>query len=1235
MNEWEFTARVASWINQVLNANPDLPFAEAVCERPTPGSQQRNDLTLLDRSGKAVLTGEVKLPYQKDGGTPYNKAVVAAARGKAIRSGAPLFFTWNVNQCVLWRTDRAGAPDEEYRFWKVTQVHRPGMMEHPAVQRDVQQWLPGFLRAVAEVLHGAVQMGRKAPDERFIDRLEAALERPIALNLDELSRRYTNPRDRLQLDAWMRDEQGWTLVDDTEGVRELLERAAQFACYALVNKLVFYEALLKRYVNRMQSLTVPAHIETGDALRLHLEGLFAEAKEVTHDYESVFGEDHTSFGNRIPFLSDAAVRPWHELVEQIHEFDFSKLDYEVIGAIFERLISPEERHKYGQYYTRVEVVDLINSFCIRRGDETVMDPSCGGGTFLVRAYVRKRELSPARKHRERLADLYGVDVSHFATHLTTINLATRDLVDDENYPRVVRSDFFNIDSAKRFLSLPRPATAAGLGASQRQDVTVPMLDAVIGNPPYVRQEQIPRSAAQKGGRGARTPAPGTLEYYQWVVQREAGVRLTGRSDLHCYFWPHAAHFLKENGWLAFVTSSQWLDVEYGFKLQGWILRNFRVVAVLESVDEPWFTGARVASTVTILQRERDAARRSSNLVRFVQLRRPVRDLLANDGSSADAIRVADEFRDELLTLTESTRDHGYRARLVPQSALWSEGVRLGAIMSRIKQAAAAPDEGGDDEEAEQIEAEPDGYYGGKWGVFLRAPDLWFQLLDRYGDRFAPLGEIALLKRGITTGKDIFFYPRDVSEEKLRSADELEGFEARYGVSRERVRSGEVRLVRCGKRYEEVRPIEARFLEPEVHSLMEVDGYEVTARDCARMVLLVGARREALEGTFVLDYIRWGESQGWHQGETAAQRVTETREWYDLTGHARGALFWPKAQQYKHAIPLNVEGLQANCNLYDLQPRDGLEAEVLAGVLNSSIVVLSKHQYGRPVGVEGNLKTEVVDVNMMLVPDPRAATPAARARVARAFEALRRRPAMQFLSERRMRRMAMQAKGKAAELARLPDESELTRADRHELDDAVLELLGIRGRPERTALLRDLYQYLGEMFEQIRAKEEKAIANKNKTRRRGAVRPQDLVAQVWEQLQAEHSSLLWRYDPDVIDRRQPFDTYDLPAEGEAEEHAMLFQPHAVVFRRNGKVAGTVDARSGPQAALLVRLAQSGLRGLVRVPHAAEECERVLRRYTELLAAREARVRTLVANRTSDPAMEEKVMELLAEKLLRPG
>lgn len=494
----------------------------------------------------------------------------------------------------------------------------------------------------------------------------------------------------------MRDELGFVIVSEPEGIRDNLDRAAKHSCYALANKLVFYEALLKRYGALLPALDVPPHITAAEQLRTHFEGFFAHAKKVTHDYETVFGEDALGLGSRVPFYNDGVVDFWRAFVAEIHEFDFSRLDYEVVGNIFERLISPEERRKFGQYYTRAEVVDLINSFAIPTGEEKIMDPACGGGTFLVRAYARKRELAPHVSHAQRLQDLYGVDISRFATHLSTVNLATRDLIDEENYPQIARGDFFDVSPRGTLVSLPRNIKAGGLGKSQQRDVQVSELDAVVGNPPYVKQELIP--APQK-------------ERYQEIA-RDNNAKLTKRSDIHCYFWPHGLSFLKEDGHLCLLTSSQWLDTDYGFGLQDWILRNFDIVAVLESRDEPWFVGARVATTITILRRQTDAGERMENVVRFVQIRKPMAEVLAHDSTTAGSVTAADRFRDELLNLTESENNVRYRARLVRQGDLWTEGVRLGVAMGKSEPA-----------EDTDSNPQPGKYYGGKWGVHLRAPDL--------------------------------------------------------------------------------------------------------------------------------------------------------------------------------------------------------------------------------------------------------------------------------------------------------------------------------------------------------------------------------------------------------------------------------------------------------------------------------------------------------------------------------
>lgn len=856
INEWEFTSNVKGWIDLALAKTTRLPFAEARCERSTSGSRKRNDLTLFDRNGIAVLTGEVKLPFAHDGGSPYNHEVVEGARAKAARAKVRFFFTWNVNQFVLWETYPTGTPrqDRNYKSWDVTKVIKPDHLLLPAIEYGIQKWLAEFLTEYAQLLAGATILGRKAPDEKFIDALEAALSGPIQKTTEELEARYANDRCKSELDKWMLD-QGWTILDDVEGIRDNLDRTAKFTCYSVVNKLVFHEALLRRYGGLMDRLDVPSYIESGEALRLHLEGFFARAKQATGDYETVFGLEATAFENGVPFYSDKSVPYWRNLIEQIHEFDFSRIDHEVIGNIFERFNSPEERHKYGQFYTRVEVVDLINSFCIREADAKIMDPACGGGTFLVRAYHRKKNLDPARAHTDLLTDLFGVDVSRNAAHLTTINLATRDLIDEENYPQIARSDFFTVLSNKAFMALPSldrgRIKAGGLGPGQSREVKIPLLDAVVGNPPYIRQERIPKSKKTKNG-----PEPGTKERYQQLIREEARLKLSGRSDLHCYFWPHAASFLKPDGWFGFLTSSQWLDVEYGFKLQGWILDNFEIVAILESLAEPWFVGARVATTVTILRRQPDQEARMANRVRFVQLRRPLAEIMGHDGTKAGAQRAADAFRDEILSLTANTANQRYRARVVPQHELWRDGVALGALMT------GSPNEAEDseDEAAQAKDWQADQYYGGKWGVHLRAPDLWFDLMDRYGERFTPLGQIADIWRGITSGKDEFFFPRDTSAKCLADHPEPMDFQVTYGVPRREVDSGRVKLVLCGEKRGELRPIEAKYLEPEVHSLMEVKGFTVGPQECARTILLVGLKKDELRDQYVKEYIEWGEKK---------------------------------------------------------------------------------------------------------------------------------------------------------------------------------------------------------------------------------------------------------------------------------------------------------------------------------------------------------------------------------------
>jgi methylase of polypeptide subunit release factors len=1222
MNEWGFTGEVKSWIDQIAKLNPQLPFRGARIEQVGSGSRKRRDLTIIGEGGEPLITGELKLPDAPDGGSPYRADVVQDAQRKALRAGVKFFFTWNVNECVLWETATAGAglKDRAYERWVVAALTNREQLDATRVQALLHEWLVKFLHDAAKILHLGRVGGVRTPDIKFVEALESALTVPIRHTQEELAKLYvTKPTVRRDLDQWMLSL-GWTIVADTEGVQELLERAAKFGCYLFVNKLVFHEALLKKYGKSLAPLNAPPDVTSGDDLQMRLQHFFAEAKEVTGDYETIFGDDPKDMGRRIPFYSNAAVPGWRSLIDQIHEFDFSKLDYEVVGSIFERLIGPEERHKYGQFYTRVEVVDLINSFCIATGDSKVMDPACGGGTFLVRAYARKKVKAGSRSHRDLLTDLYGIDISQFAAHLTTMNLATRDLVEDENYPRVGRSDFFNVLPDSPFVKLPQKLKAGGLGATY-VNVSIPPLDAVIANPPYVRQEDIPKAKKKPKDGG---PEGGTKEFYSRRVEQMAGAKLAGRSDLHCYFWPHAATFLKQGGLLGFITSTQWLDVEYGFHLQRWLLENFEILAVLETPIEPWFVGARVATAVTIARRCDNAARRDLNTVRFVQLRKPIADLLESDGTTLGSVLAADSFRDELLALTEDVSHKRYRARLVNQGELWRNGVELGRLLRG---------EVTSDEDAEISGKSGDGvrdsgtYFGGKWGVYLRAPDLWFHLIDRFRHSFIPLGELAEIRFGVKSGKDEFFYPKDASAQCLESISDPVAFENEYGVPRSQVESGMLKLILAGDKRGELHAIESEYLEPEVHSLMEVRGFIARESDCSRLIFLAPTPKPQLK-KFAKAYVVWGEHQGVDKGSTCAQRVTKDRDWYDLTGHRRGIAFWPKAQQYKHAVPLNSANLQANCNLYDLFPIEGVSGKALTAVLNSTLAILAKHQFGRLVGVEGNLKTEIVDVSMMLVPDIRQASKKVVESLERAMDAMTSRDPLQMLSERRMRRMTYQKAGRQNELEQLSNDCELDMPDRRALDMAVLELLGMKTARERDECLNALYSFLKEFFEETRQKEEQAIYNKGVTSRKGAVSPQELAAQLVSELNTQQPMLFQTYK-DFFQQSAVGNAWiarEVPRDGTPQLHADMHDV-GIRFMRGNKAVHFVSLPSKSHAELAVVAINEMRRETVQVPRDERDCEELLRRYANFITDRNARLRAVIADRVADEDVQEAVFGLL--------
>ena len=410
---------------------------------------------------------------------------------------------------------------------------------------------------------------------------------------------------------------------------EEVRRTALIAAYVFVTRLMFYQALRQAHPTLSPLGLAPG--VTAPVARATLEAYFSEARRLSGDYETVFAWDRAS---EYALHADAAIAGWRRVMDHLAAFDLANVGYDVTGRLFERLIDPHERYRWGQHYTQPDVVDLMLSLAIPDGSGKVLDPATGGGTFLVRAYERKRQLHPDLSHQQLLSELYGLEVSAFAANLATVNLAVRDLKFENNYPRIALRSFFLVRPHEPLLRLPE-----GLDGTT-EAVEIGRVAAVVCNPPYVRLHAL---------------GPERLREAESVLSHPAGSvpvpgRLTGAANYHLYFWFHAAQFLEERGRLVLITAGEWLDSDYGAVLQEWLLNNFTIQLVVESLAEPWFSDARVGTVVLAATRCDDEVERSNNTVRFVLLRRTLRGLYGEATSEIDQMKRVDRVRDLMLSL---------------------------------------------------------------------------------------------------------------------------------------------------------------------------------------------------------------------------------------------------------------------------------------------------------------------------------------------------------------------------------------------------------------------------------------------------------------------------------------------------------------------------------------------------------------------------------------------------------
>lgn len=260
----------------------------------------------------------------------------------------------------------------------------------------------------------------------------------------------------------------------------------------------------------------------------------------------------------------------------LHRFEQRQLSLDLGQEVDPHVFQIDEAGEHGEVFTRRWVVELIldlSGFTADRdlGGMVAVEPSCGSGAFL--APMTERLIESCRVHRRRLGD---IRTALRAFDLLPVNA---ELAQKTVAGALIEAGMDDVEAK----SIATDCVQCGdfLLAPHGEDVA----DFVLGNPPYIRLEDVPsaRSAAY----------------------RRACPTMRGRSDIFVGFIEMGLRILKPDGVLGFIVADRWMHNQYGADLRRLVSSSYAVEAVVSMHDVDAFEESVSAYPAVTVIRRRD------------------------------------------------------------------------------------------------------------------------------------------------------------------------------------------------------------------------------------------------------------------------------------------------------------------------------------------------------------------------------------------------------------------------------------------------------------------------------------------------------------------------------------------------------------------------------------------------------------------------------------------------------
>jgi len=287
-------------------------------------------------------------------------------------------------------------------------------------------------------------------------------------------------------------------------------------------------------------------------------------------------------------------------------------------------------------------------------------------------------------------------------------------------------------------------------------------DIIIGNPPYVQKEDIAdpenRLEPKEYKEALRQSIYEEFPVYFYTTKQKSKLanKIDGKSDLYTFFYLKSLKLLNNKGIHTFICSNSWLDVGFGKWVQKFILSKTQLQLIIDNHAKRSFASADVNTIISVFNAPQKRVDENFR-TKFIAFKKPFEDVINTEN---------------LLLIDYA------------ETIIKDEDFRVFPITYKELKEAGTIYENENDKKLGQGK-----YEGDKWGgKYLRAPDIYWTIMEKGKDKFDRLGDIAKNEGYIhdnNTGKSFpksYFLKSVKGTEKILLTKNSEGV-IKYGIKK--------------------------------------------------------------------------------------------------------------------------------------------------------------------------------------------------------------------------------------------------------------------------------------------------------------------------------------------------------------------------------------------------------------------------------------------------------------------